>query len=256
MKKYILIVAFLVTAYSFSQSVNEYRGVIIPLKYDFMKTDNQYRIATLSKFYLEKAGFEAFYTNEDRSIVFNDRCSMLYVNVVKENAFLATKLHIDLNDCNGKTIFKSESSYTKEKDTELAYAETIEKAFESVVALQYKYDNKVNTNVIAANEVTVKKTSVELATPSAAVTKIDGTAYANLVGNPIIALYAQPILNGFQLVNSVPKIVMKAFKTSIPTCLIAIRDADQGVLIARNEQWFFEYYQNDKLISEEINVKF
>jgi hypothetical protein len=38
--------------------------------------------------------------------------------------------------------------------------------------------------------------------------------------------------------------------------LIAIRDADQGVLIARNEQWFFEYYQNDKLISEEINVKF
>jgi hypothetical protein len=39
-------------------------------------------------------------------------------------------------------------------------------------------------------------------------------------------LYAQPIVNGFQLVNSTPKVV-KVFKTSSPTCLIAMRESIQ-----------------------------
>lgn len=63
-------------------------------------------------------------------------------------------------------------------------------------------------------------------------------------------LYAQPIVNGFQLVNSAPKVVMKVFKTSSSTCLIAMRESIQGVLISKDNQWFFEYYQNDTLISE------
>jgi hypothetical protein len=42
-------------------------------------------------------------------------------------------------------------------------------------------------------------------------------------------LYAQPIVNGFQLVNSTPKVVMKVFKTSSSTCLIAMRESIQGV---------------------------
>jgi hypothetical protein len=71
-----------------------------------------------------------------------------------------------------------------------------------------------------------------------------------------VVLYAQPIVNGFQLVNSVPQVVMKVFKTSSPTCLIALKEATQGVLISKDSQWFFEYYQNDKLISEKIEVKF
>jgi hypothetical protein len=30
----------------------------------------------------------------------------------------------------------------------------------------------------------------------------------------------------------------------------------QGVLVAKNNQWFFEFYQGDQLISEKIEVKF
>jgi hypothetical protein len=45
---------------------------------------------------------------------------------------------------------------------------------------------------------------------------------------------------------------MKVFKTSSSTCLIAMREPIQGVLISKDNQWFFEYYQNDKLISEEV----
>jgi hypothetical protein len=32
----------------FSQSVNDYKAVIVPIKYEFTSTDNQYRLATIS----------------------------------------------------------------------------------------------------------------------------------------------------------------------------------------------------------------
>lgn len=65
MKIKFLLTAILCSVVGFAQSVslNDYKAVIIPLKYDFMKTDNQYRLATLSKQNLNKAGFEAFYTS-------------------------------------------------------------------------------------------------------------------------------------------------------------------------------------------------
>jgi hypothetical protein len=69
-------------------------------------------------------------------------------------------------------------------------------------------------------------------------------------------LYAQPTSYGYQLVDSEPKVVLKAYKTSNPASYMATKGSVQGVLVSKDNQWFFEYYQNDKLISEKINVKF
>ena len=60
MKIKFLLAAILCSVVGFAQSINDYKAVIIPLRYEFMKTDNQYRLATLSKQNLVKAGFEAF----------------------------------------------------------------------------------------------------------------------------------------------------------------------------------------------------
>lgn len=246
MKKRILLLLLFVASYSFSQSVNDYKGVMIPLKFDFMKTDNQYRLATLSKFNLNKAGFEAFYTNEAVSKEYNDRCSLLYLDVVKENVFLATKLHLVLNDCNGKVVYKSQSAYTKEKDTQLAYTEVLNKAFESIYALQYRY-NGTNTG----NKTVDAPVVSQVLMPAIA---LNGSkSVENVTGN---LLYAQQTSNGFQLIDSAPKVIMKVFKTSNTNCYIAVKGDVQGVLIVKDNQWFFEYYQNDRLISEKIEVKF
>lgn len=256
MKKHILFIALFVTGCSFAQSVNDYKAVIVPLKYDFMKSDNQYRLATLSKFNLQKAGFDAFYSNESVSKEYNDRCNMLYVNVVKESAFLATKVHIDLNDCNGVAIYTSPSAYTKLKDTELAYVETINKAFESIYALQYKYNNKNGVAVAPVADQAVKETVSELAKPVAVVTPVMTTVASSVGENQSNTLYAQPITNGFQLVDSKPQVVMKVLKTSKKDSYIAVKGAIQGILISKDNQWFFEYYQNDILLSEKVEVKF
>lgn len=72
----------------------------------------------------------------------------------------------------------------------------------------------------------------------------------------LVQLYAQPITNGFQLVNTEPKVIYKIYNTTVKDYFIASKGDLQGVLYAKDNQWFFEYYQNDKLISEQLEVKF
>ncbi len=69
-------------------------------------------------------------------------------------------------------------------------------------------------------------------------------------------LYAQPTSYGYQLIDSEPKVVMKVYKTSNPASFMAKKGDVQGALVSKENQWFFEYYQNDKLVSEKIDVKF
>jgi hypothetical protein len=97
-------VLLFISSFGFSQSVNDYKAVIVPIKYEFTSTDNQYRLATISKYNLNNAGFEAFYDNESVTEDYKDRCSLLYYDIVKENAFLTTKVHITLKDCYGKVV--------------------------------------------------------------------------------------------------------------------------------------------------------
>jgi hypothetical protein len=49
---------------------------------------------------------------------------------------------------------------------------------------------------------------------------------------------------------------MKVYKTSNPASYMAKKGDLQGALVSKDNQWFFEYYQNDKLVSEKIDVKF
>jgi hypothetical protein len=72
-------------SYSYAQSVNDYKAVIVPLKFIFKK-ENQYRLNTLTKFNLGKAGFTAF-INDSIPAEYNDRCSILYADVSNESGF-------------------------------------------------------------------------------------------------------------------------------------------------------------------------
>ncbi|MFV8374612.1 hypothetical protein [Flavobacterium sp. LB1P71] len=257
MKTRFLFLVVLISSYCFSQSVNDYKAVLIPLKFDFTKTDNQYRLATLSKFNLNKAGFQAYYDNEQLPKGNNDRCSLLYFDVVKEKSFLTTKVYIIFKDCDRKIIFKSDIGISKEKDYQLAYTEALNKAFVSVYALQYKYNVAGISNSIAVPKPDVPNVSkgiVEVSPMSEPIKQV--VTSQNTIADNSKMLYAQPTATGFQLIDSTPKVMMKVYNTSRKDSFIATKGNTQGVLIAIGNQWFFEYYLNDKLISEKINVKF
>lgn len=247
MKK-LVFVFILFSTVAFSQNINNYKAVIIPLKYDFLKSENQYRLATLTKLNLQKAGFVAFYSNEDIPSEYKDRCSLLTVDVKKESGFLMTKLAVVFNDCFGKLVFQSEMGKSKLKEYEAAYSEALNDAFRSINALNYKYE----LNQSPAKQLTQVSPVESVNSPiSNSVTVVQDSPNTNAE-----LLYAQATPTGYQLVDSSPKVVFKLNKTSVPTLYTAIKDNKQGILIQRENQWFFEYYENETLFAELVRVKF
>ena len=249
MKKSFLLLLMLLAGVSYGQSVNDYKAVIIPLKYEFLKTDNQYRLNTLTKFNFNNAGFISFYATETVPAEYNDRCSLLYADVEKESGFLITKLYVILKDCNGKVVFKSAVGKSKEKDYQKAYMDALNDAFQSVYDLQYKYSG------VAPKKEVVSVPLTPL-TPAVNNSVVEDKKQSSIVPKDTNLLYAQVTPTGYQLIDSTPKVVMKLMKTSQANSFIAIKDGIQGSLILKENQWFFEYYQNDQLVSEKVNVKF
>lgn len=253
MRKYILLLLVVAGNFVNAQSVNNYKAVVVPVKFDFLKSENAYRLNTLSKFNLKKAGFEAFYSNEQMPKEFAKRCDLLYLNVEKDGGFLVSKLFITLKDCEGKLIFQSETGRSKEKDYETAYVECLNQAFESIYALHYSYVGS-SKSLIAVTE--VEEDDIPETIIKEEPVKKNVTTVVEEVTNTADLLYAQPIENGYQLVDASPKVVMKVIKTSSPSTYIASKGEVQGVLVSKNGAWYFEYYKDQKLISEKIAVKF
>lgn len=251
MKKQLICIVLLISGLGIAQSINDYKAVIIPLKYEFMKSDNQYRLATLSKLNLNKAGFEAYYTSEDKPLAYSDRCGLLNLDVVKASAFLSTKLYVVFKDCYGKIIFTSDVGFSREKNYETAYNEALNKAFESVMALNYQYSGKSVSSSVAPVAISAPKEGSSESLRSNAATAV---VAVNVPSTKV--LYAQPTANGFQLVDSTPSVVFKIQKTATADFYLAQKAETNGVMYKKDNQWYFEYYQGDTLMSEKVDIKF
>lgn len=243
-KKMILFLVFIASfANAQISDLNNYKYAIVPSKFGFQNIPNEYRLNILTKMYLEQFGFTT-YLNTDAmpEELLNNNCNKVYVDVISNGSFITTKLKIILKDCKNTILFTSAEGRSKEKDYNLAYNEALREALQSFKTLNYKY------TPIA--EIEIKKDEKEVKNSDS---KIIASESFNSEFN---ILFAQPITNGFQLIDNSPKVIMKIYKTLNANCFIAIKEEVQGVLILKDEQWFLEYYKNQKLFSERVEVKF
>ena len=264
MKKYSILLLLFVMSFCYAQEINQYKYALIPSKFDFLKETDQYQLNSLTKFLMEKQGFVAFLDSDDNmpEEMMVSNCSKVFVEVTSNGNFLASKLTVVLKDCKGKVLFTSEQGKSKEKDFKKAYQQALRNAFNSFNALHYNYTPVKNEAI--ANENTIVKKAVVVApvvaapvvTAEAATTNDVKTVQAQTTLNASELLFAQPITNGYQLIDSSPKVVMKIYNTSAKNTYTAIKGSTQGVFILKDNEWFFEHYQDDKLISEKVNVKF
>jgi len=238
----LLAMSFAITAHS-QNTINNYKYVLVPERFDFLKTDNQYGLNTLTKTFLQRVGFTAFMTNEALPAeVADNKCNALKAEVVEKKKFLSTGLILLLKDCQGTVVYKSEEGKSREKEWQAAYSEALTNAFASLDAAQYKYDG---TKVPQATQPTVSA-------PPASVTPAQPTT----VNEDKNILYAQANDNGYQLIDTTPKKVMTLLKTSQQDHFIADDGASQGIVFRKNSEWFFEFYKDDKLVSRKLNIKF
>lgn len=248
MKK-IIFFLFIISGFFSNAQEEKSRGtIIVPKLFDFSKDENPYDISSYAKSFFEQQGFMAYIENEQIPVeIARDRCNAWYVNVEKTKGFMITKLVVSLKDCQGNIIAVSEEGKSNEKEYRLAYREAFRNAVKTLKITQKQ------TNAVVGNK------------PEAvAVKPIDNQQAVNLItaGKDVVVTensnvyYAQPTSAGYQLVDSTPKVVLRMFRTSQPDYYIANSETANGVVFKKNNQWIYEYYQGDKLVSEVLQVKF
>lgn len=254
MKKIIAVVLLLASGLAWSQSVNDYKYVLLPSKFSFLKSPDAYGLNTLTKSMLEKYGFVVFMDNDVLpEEIRNYNCNKLYADVVDNTGLFQTRLSIVLKDCNNRILFATEEGTSKEKDWKLGYNQALRATAKSFDKLRYKYNGKV-TDVPQAVEKVAQSNPVAPA-PVVAATAVTGTPTSAPTSSKEV-LYAMPIPNGYQLVDSKPQTVMVIYGTGSQELYMAEKGTTKGVLRNGNGQWFFEYYVEGKLISEPVNIKF
>ncbi|WP_223833544.1 hypothetical protein [Pedobacter riviphilus] len=249
MKRYFFIL-FLAISFSVQAQSNtaNYKYIIVPEKFSFLKQVNQYGLNTLTKAFFEEKGFTVYFDNaEIPEEIATDRCKALVVELQENNSMFVTNLTLLLKDCKGAVVIKSKAGKSREKEYETSYNLALKDAFTSFNDFKYVAGSPtVVTSTVPANTNTETKT---------APTPVNQPVATKTV-QPEALLYAQPISNGYQLIDATPKIVMTLLKTSVEDCYISNNGNVNGIVLKKNGAWFFEYYKNNALVSEKLSIKF
>jgi hypothetical protein len=243
MKRYALLLLLLASLSVQAQtSINNYKYVLVPQRFDFSREDNQYGLNEQLKSFLEQKGFTVYFDNSEiPKELAGDRCNALKAEVTQRKAIFVTNLTILLKDCQGNIVFKSKEGKSREKEFVVAYGEALKDAYTSLNDAPYAYSGPAN--------VQPRQTAAPAVVPVAQPVEATATAAPG-------TLYAQATANGYQLIDTTPKIVLTLLKTSTPDCFIASKGTAHGVVFKRNGEWLFEYYEGDKLMAEKLQIKF
>lgn len=170
MKKLVFIVSLVFvfqTNVSSQESINDYKYIVVPNQFDFLKGKDKYKVNSLTKFLFNKYGFVAYFEDEDfPTDLRNNRCLGLVVDVNKmKGGFLKTQLQITLTNCDNKVIEKSKVGETRVKEYDKAYNLAIRDAFTSFQNSGYKYKPKdiilsrSTSNTVTTNEINKEESS-------------------------------------------------------------------------------------------------
>jgi len=265
MKAFAAAIFTLFTIAGYSQtSINSYKYILVPERYNFAKEDNQYGLNTTTKQLLTAKGFTAFLNNEQLpQEVASNKCNALRAEVVEKKSMFVTKLTLLLKDCQGNILFQTKEGRSREKDFPVAYDLALRDALTSLNDLPYKYDSTAIAQTQQATTATPGATATPRATAStaspatAAMPSSPAPAPATSTAADITGtLYAQIIPNGYQLIDTTPKKVLTLLKTSADDHFIAEGGPSNGIAFKKNGDWFFEYYKEGRLVSQKLSIKF
>lgn len=273
---YLFALAFSISFVSNAQ-LNDYKYIIVPKKLGKFSTENTHQTSTLLKHLLSKSdnGFNLVYEDALPQDLKTNRCLGLLSDIVDESSLFSTKLKIILKDCNEEIVFTSIEGKSKKKDFKQSYAEAMMDAVSSFDGLDYTYkpknephtasfENDVKEikpnaqkpkDIVKVNKKPTKNESVKIEKPVPPMEIIENKKLIILTKDTEL-LYAQPMDNGFQLIDSTPKVVFKLTKTSVENVFLASRDNVNGVVLKKEGKWFFEYTANSKKVEEELDIKF
>ncbi|MFS4456437.1 hypothetical protein [Maribacter sp. 2304DJ31-5] len=275
-------------------NLNEYKYIIVPKHFDGFKRENQYQTSTLVKYLLTQKGFSTVYDDALPDDLRKNRCLGLMTSLEDKSRLFRTGVIVTLKDCSGNAVFSTREGKSKIKAYKEAYSEALREAMGSFNNLNYEYKEKTEASepITISFKNDVKKlddkkpqanrsdvSEVSKNTNTAVVQKATETEQLYEDRQPIASdikkgknnelkklkihkpdpndiWYAQSLSNGFQLVDSSPKVKMKLLKSSTDNVYMAQAEGKNGIVHKKEGKWVFEYYEGNKLIQEELNIKF
>ncbi len=235
MKKIIIVSLFFISNLTFSQILNQYKYAIVPEKYSFQKSKNEYNLNELTKSAMRKYGFEPYFETEILpKDISND--NKVYVDVLDNSTMIYTKLIVVLRDYTNNVLFRSAEGKSKEKEYSESYEECFRQAMKSFDILKHQYNP---TQVIDVEVKTLENLNIN---------------------SVLIPYIANKINNGFKLFDGNQILRFVIYETSNPNVFIlntAGCERQTGVLIHKKDDLYsLEYYVDGKLIKETINILF
>ena len=266
--KNIILALFLTIAnlFAFGQEkkVNNYKFIVVPDRFDFLKQKNEYKTSSLTKFLLQKNGFTVVLNSEQYPIALRGNpCSGLNALVLDRSSMFKFKVIIELRDCSNRLLYTSEEGVSRLKEFKKGFQEAIRNAHASMNDIAYEpfllpNISKDKKEIVIVNPALVeerKEVKIEAEIP--VINSIEEDAQASPINNIVLAssvLYAQPVENGFQLINSKPTVVFVILKTKVKGVFI-LKDKN-GVLYKKEGVWIAEFYENGTFIEKKYQVKF
>lgn len=278
----ILIIASLQFKVFAQENINNYKYFVVPTSYSFFNEEDKFQINSLTKFLFNKYGFTAFLQNEELpQELTKNKCLALYVNVEEEKSLFKTKLRIDLKDCGGRLVMSSKVGETREKQFDKAFNLALRDAFETYQNINYKYVpsnnvvpvtlepeiqepiatkdkeiERLKEEVKALKEVKEETTQI-VETPKVVAIepelKINETK-VEMIEESSNLLYAQPIENGFQVVDTTPKIVMILLETGKSNVYMV--KGKNAMVYQEDGFWYLSENEGDKVSVKPLNIKF
>lgn len=270
----LLILMFGVNA---SAQLNEYKYIVVPKRFEAFKSVNQHNTSVLVKYLLSQEGFSVVYDDAQPMELRTDPCLGVYTKLNNTSSLLATKVIIDLVDCENQLVYTSQEGKSKKKDYKEAYAEAIDEAMWSFRGLDYEYypsrkDEETTKAVMIspAEETvetveTVETEEAEDLTPSEDVQPVADSSVEEISEtNESVSTstsgtdvwYAQELDWGYQLVDSTPKVRMKLYKTSLSDVYLAESEGKKGVVYQKEGEWWFEFVEGDVKQQTNLTIRF
>lgn len=274
------LVVFLASSMGMQAQLNDYKYIVVPKKFNAFKNENQHQTSTLIKYLFVNKGYNAVYEDDYPDDLKENPCLGLKVDLIDDSSLFRTKTSLALKNCQSKEIFRTNEGSSKIKDFKEAYNDAIRKAFRSFNLVNYQYqpkDIEVKTDETVTlnfkNDVKSldedKKKEPEMVEQKATqeeqsyksmepveseVKKADPMATKSKMD----LLYAQPIENGYQLVDATPKVKYRILNTSADGVYLVEGDGlANGLMFKKEGKWMLEGTKTDGAqIKKELRIKF
>ena len=226
-----------------------------------------------------KSGYEVYY---DKQLIpadlFEDRCLAMYADVNEiDRGFRITNLEIELRDCKGELILKSDIGRSGINNHEKRFTTALRNAYDtfsdrlfyqetakSTSTEEKVMDNKTSDKPLVKSDVTLdvyenskkvvetKDTNEKEAESTTEITAGEQETVEEASDNEI--LYAQEVDNGYQLVNSESKVVMVLLKTGLDD-VFNVKGND-AIIFKKDGVWMYSENKENGVKLKPLNIKF